>query len=89
MPSFIEKVAVLYSYNWQNVKVKPNNIVINSPSFTTSKCPLKIPLCAHVRLIPEDINKIVLRKGKPHGLIGCIPTGGHTPPIQIDGDSAL
>ena len=31
----------------------------------------------------------MLRKGNPQGFMGCIPTGGHTPPIQIEGDNAL
>ena len=85
----IEKLAVLYSYNWQNEKVKPNRIVISKPSLTTSKCPLNKALCAQVRLTPEDINKMVFKNGKPQGFMGSIPNGGHIPPIQIDGDNAL
>jgi hypothetical protein len=34
---------------------------------------------------PEESNNIVLTKGKPHTSKGCIPFGGQTQPIKIDG----
>jgi hypothetical protein len=36
-------------------------------------------------VIPDDNNNNVLTRGKPHGSIGCVPFGGQTQPIKIDG----
>jgi len=43
-------------------------------------------LCAHVAVTPDDRRIAVLSKGNPHGLIGWIPKGGQTQPIQILGE---
>jgi hypothetical protein len=37
-------------------------------------------------LIPEERSNTVFNNGKPNGLTTCIPTGGQTQPIQIEGD---
>lgn len=38
--------------------------------------------------IPEDTSKIVLRNGIPLGSKQITPSGGHTPPSSMAGDSA-
>jgi hypothetical protein len=39
-----------------------------------------MPLCVHVTLIPDKINKKVLYKGMPKGFITIMPSGGKYPP---------
>jgi len=46
----------------------------------------KIEKCAQVIDTPDNIKITVFNKGTPHGFKGCILTGGHTAPRNIDGD---
>jgi len=64
-------------------------MVIIKPSITTGRWPLNRALWDQVKLTPEEIKRIVFKKGSPHGFIGWIPNGGQIPPIHIDGDKAL
>jgi len=43
-------------------------------------------LCAQVAVTPDDNKIAVFSNGKPQGLIGWIPSGGQTQPIQILGE---
>jgi len=45
-----------------------------------------IAWCANVIVTPEDNNKIVLTRGKPHTSKDWMLFGGQIPPIAIDGD---
>lgn len=42
--------------------------------------------CAKVKVNPEDNNKSVFTKGNPQTSNGCIPFGGQTQPIKMEGD---
>lgn len=44
-------------------------------------------LWAQVTVTPDDNKIIVFNKGNAQGLIVWIPNGGHTAPIQIDGET--
>jgi len=50
-----------------------------------TKVDLSIEWCASVIVIPEESNNNVLTKGKPQGSTGCVPFGGQTHPIKIEG----
>jgi len=46
-----------------------------------------ITLCAQVTVTPDDNKITVFNKGSAQGLIVWIPSGGHTAPIQIEGET--
>jgi hypothetical protein len=68
------------------VKINPNKTVIDKLWALSALFPLTIALCDQVILTPEDNKIIVFNKGNSKGSKVCIPAGGHTQPIHIDGD---
>ena len=50
---------------------------------------LRIELCVHVMVTPDDKRIIVLRRGIEKGLIGSTNIGGQEVPVSIDGARAL
>jgi hypothetical protein len=86
MPSLMLNCALAYSYNWHVVNKMPNAIVIANAIVVSCLRPASKARWAHVTLIPEESNIIVLSNGRPHGFKTLIPLGGQIQPIAIEGD---
>jgi len=78
-------LAVLYSKSWHRIKIKPKIIVNPKPNKTWVLFVEISALWAHVKLKPEDNNRIVLTRGNPKGSISWISSGGQIFPIQMEG----
>jgi hypothetical protein len=81
--------ADAYSYNWHNVKIIPNDIVIIKALITSWRAFCEPPIikarCAQVILTPEDNNITVFSSGKPQGFKTSIPCGGQMAPMATEG----
>ena len=85
-----EKGNRVNSKIWKAKKCIPAPIVNISESKTSACLQRNWRLISNQTKAQLDVNNTnVLYKGKPKGLGACIPTGGHTDPIQTDGLTAV
>lgn len=75
----------IYSINWKAVKIIPKNMVHARLHTVVQVNPLIILRWHKDIVIPEDNKIIVFNNGNPQGLKGCIPIGGQTLAIKIEG----
>ena len=85
--SLIVNTQVLYSNNWNPVKIIPNKIV--SPNETNTLLLNWILWWAKVTEAPDDNRIQVFNKGTEKGSKGWVAKGGHTSPMSKVGETLL
>jgi hypothetical protein len=80
----MKKSASTYSTPCKPVKTKPKKKVKNKDKLTCNLLWQIMPICANVKITPEDSRTVVFNKGTEKGFKIGIPIGGHQA-ITIEG----
>lgn len=75
----------MYSYAWQNKNITPSRTVKKRYHAKPSALFFTIYACATVIVAPDVRSNRVLTRGRPQTFKCCVPKGGHTLPIAVEG----